>query len=207
MPWTTAKAVLITAPAADVLTLAEVKQHLRVDHSDEDDVITRCRDAAINQLDPAAGGWLGRALRLQTWELRLDGFPCHEIPLPYPPFSEIVSFKYDDTGGIERALAVTTGYRILGFTAGDQPPRQPVRLAPPYMTYWPATRSDVQTVRIQWKCGYVAAATDPLSSDIKNWLLMAAATFYANRETMVVGAPVFKLPDHVINSIFNHRVP
>jgi uncharacterized phiE125 gp8 family phage protein len=70
--------VLITPPAADVLSRDEVKQHLRVDFSDDDALIDGFIAAAVNQLDPAAGGWLGRSLRPQTWELRLPSFWQHD---------------------------------------------------------------------------------------------------------------------------------
>src|SRR5690606_35307910 len=77
--------VLITAPTAAVVTMGEAKRHLRVDHDDDDALIGGMIAGVVEHLDPAGKGWLGRALQPQTWELRLDAFPCGPITLPYPP--------------------------------------------------------------------------------------------------------------------------
>jgi uncharacterized phiE125 gp8 family phage protein len=81
--------VLITAPTDDVLTLTELKTALSITSDTQDDLLETLRDAVTETLDPASGGWLGRALRPQTWELRLSQFPyAAGIDLPFPTHTE-----------------------------------------------------------------------------------------------------------------------
>ena len=51
----TSSPVRTVAPAADVVTLAEAKAHLRVEHTEEDALITTYLLADITRL----GGWTG----------------------------------------------------------------------------------------------------------------------------------------------------
>jgi uncharacterized phiE125 gp8 family phage protein len=156
---------LITAPTADVISLEEAKAQLRIAAEDEsqDDLIEAIVAACVAQLDPAAGGWLGRALRPQTWELRLDQFPACEIELPHPPLISVDSFVYDDSSGVEQTMAVTTNYRIFGQgTMGK------ASLRPPYNGSWPTSRSDFESVRVRFTCGYDETADpDMLPTSIK----------------------------------------
>lgn len=57
---------LITPPASPVVSLADLKAHLRVDHSDEDALIASLEAAAVSYLD-GWGGVLGRCILAQTW--------------------------------------------------------------------------------------------------------------------------------------------
>jgi hypothetical protein len=67
----------INPPTEPVLTLADAKPHLRVDHNDDDSLITALIAAATARLD-GRDGILGRWLRQQTWEL----FPARQLPAP-----------------------------------------------------------------------------------------------------------------------------
>ena len=61
----------ITAPTLLVVSLVEAKAHLRVDVSDDDDLITAC----IHSATALAEQYTNRAIAPQTWELTLDAFP------------------------------------------------------------------------------------------------------------------------------------
>lgn len=58
---------LITPPTGPVVSLADLKAHLRVDGADEDTLIASLEAAAVAYLD-GWGGVLGRAILPQTWE-------------------------------------------------------------------------------------------------------------------------------------------
>jgi hypothetical protein len=163
----TGSRALITPPTAAVMTLEACKAALGIVGAGQDAILAAALNATVAQLDPAEGGWLGRALRPQTWELRLPGFVDHgcrhprydagAIALPYPKLISIESFKYDDAGGTERTLALNTDFRILGAgTFGKQ------AVAPLYNRCWPIARCDAESVRIRFQCGYAAAVdADP----------------------------------------------
>ena len=58
-------------PAAEPVTLAEVKNHLRIAHDSENDLLQGLIRAAREDLERATG----MALIDQTWRLVLDGWP------------------------------------------------------------------------------------------------------------------------------------
>lgn len=180
---------LITPPTADVVTLAEVKAQLRVTDSSQDTFIDAIRIASINQIDPAGGGWLGRALRPQTWELRLSSFMgvsvhhqgnrhCehgarHVITLPFAPLVTLDSLKYDDMAGVEHTLVQDTDFRILGLgTLGKQ------GVAPLYGQWWPIARPTAESVRIRFTAGYATTPSDTLPTPIKQGVLLMAKSLY-----------------------------
>lgn len=152
---------LITAPTEDVISLEEAKAQLRETATNHDDMIAALIDAAVSQIDPAGGGWLGRALRPQTWELRGDGFPWYSIELPYPPLISVDSVKYDDGDGVEQTLIEGVGFRVIGLGG-----RNRAEIAPIYNGYWPSSvRCDSESVRIRFTAGYPISSGDSPSVD------------------------------------------
>lgn len=218
-----ARTILITAPTEDVVSLADMKKHLRVDHNDDDALIESYTAAVVDQIDAAGGGWLGRALRPQTWELRLPGFPysCSSNPLgaielPYPPFTSVESVKYDDTNGVEQTLAEGMGFRVIGLADDAPPPLHKISVAPLFNSYWPTARADVDTVRIRFVAGYepAVAGDDPhddyLPPRVDAWVKLVVGSLYENRESVVVnriGQTVIPaLPDHILAMLSTLRV-
>jgi len=209
---------LIQPPSDDVITLEEAKAHLRVDHSDDDELIERLIKGTVNLLDPAGGGWLGRALRPQVWRLSGDGFPTgyagsgygrnfrryDEIELPYPPLIAVDSFVYDDANGVEQELIEGTHFRVI-----PSGPKNKARVLPIYNGAWPSSvRGDVESVRIEFSAGYpVASGDDPesLPEPIRVWLLMKLGTLYEHRDEM--SAPQSAaLPPWIENQIETFRI-
>ncbi|MBR0855661.1 head-tail connector protein [Bradyrhizobium liaoningense] len=213
-----AAAVLVTAPTAAVLTREEVKQHLRVDFDDDDDLIDGFIQAAVGQIDPTAGGWLGRALRPQTWELQLPGFcqagctiyGADAIVLPYPPLISVDRVSYVDPAGATQTLAAGTGYRVLG-----QGSLHRQAIAPLYGERWPSARSDAGSVKIRFTSGYPVAdpnanpvVVDRLPAPVKAWLKLYIGSLYQNRESVVSDTreQAVELPAHIMAMISTYRV-
>ena len=75
---------LVTPPSTEVVSLADLKAHLRVTSSIEDDLIASLGNAARAYLD----GWngvIGRCIMPQTWKVTaLAG----EVTLPFPDVTE-----------------------------------------------------------------------------------------------------------------------
>lgn len=152
--------VVISQPESPLVSLDEVKAHLRVEDDDDDTMITGLIHAAITEFEDPNLGWLGRSLSQRELELRLERFPCHRhICLPRGPLFEdpqdgyAVEVKYDDPAGVEQTLAGTV-YRLL------DPETVGARLALRVGQNWPATLwsgCDSNAVRISYTAGY---ATD-----------------------------------------------
>ena len=78
--------IRIAAPASEPLALADAKAHCRVDHTDDDALITALIVAAREQAEHETG----RALVTQTWELVHDAFP-EAFVLRKPPVASVTS--------------------------------------------------------------------------------------------------------------------
>jgi uncharacterized phiE125 gp8 family phage protein len=166
---------LITPPSVAVMTRADVKTMLGIATTTQDGMIDAALLAAVDGLDPASGGWLGRALRPQQWELRLGAFPKCEIELPNPPLITVDAFVYDDQGGTTHTMVAGTNYRILRVGAlGKQ------ALAPLYNQLWPVARKDRETVRVKYTAGYSATPPDLLPPRIKQAIALAIRGLLSN---------------------------
>jgi uncharacterized phiE125 gp8 family phage protein len=168
---------LITGPTDSVLTLADCKTALGITDTSQDDMITALIDAVVGSLDPATGGYLGRALRPQTWEYRLDSFPGREIEIPYPPLISITSVKYDDFSGTEQTLTEGTDFNVIALDDFDN-----ARIAVPYASIWPVPRRYPESVRIRFQSGYATTPADSLPKAIKSAIALCVRSLLNNAE-------------------------
>ena len=165
---------LITAPAADPVTLAEAKAHLRVDHSDEDATINGLIKAATSYLD-GRSGILGRCLVTQTWEETFDAFPTNAIELPLGPVASVTSVKYLDQAGAEQTLSagvytVDTASLVARIVSDDA---------------WPATKATANAVTVRYVAGTASAS---IPGAIRHAILLLVGHWYENRQPAAEGS-------------------
>ncbi len=172
----------LSAPATEPLALAEAKLHLRVDAdlTDDDTLISALIVAARQQAEHRTG----RALISQQWRLGLDQFPDDSLELPKPKLVSVQSVTYLDSNGTRQTLA-GGDYEVITDEMVGQ-------LVPAFGKSWPSCREHPGSVRVDYTCGFGAAADVPQS--IKAWMLLAIATWYENREALTAGQPVAELP-------------
>jgi uncharacterized phiE125 gp8 family phage protein len=168
---------IITPPATFPVTLAEAKEHLHVDHTEEDALIQAYIAAATSHAEV----FTGRAFMTQTLELVIDSF-VNEIEIPRPPLQAVVSIVYDDAAGVSQALSENTDYAVDNVSE----PGWVVAIN----GEWPATIDAINAVRIRYIAGYAAGPT----SDIKAAILLTVGSLYAFRETMSVGLITAMMP-------------
>lgn len=95
-------------PPAEIITLSEAKQFLRVEHVTDDSLI----EAAITAVRQFAEDYTGRSLATQEWELvYLDYLPAR-IWLPMPPAQSITSLVTEDNDGQATTISATQ-YRLV----------------------------------------------------------------------------------------------
>ncbi len=180
--------------ATSILTLAEVKTHLRVDHSNEDTHITRLRDAAVV--------WCQEFTRRQfinaTKTLVMDGFPA----VIYPPVSSLVSVT---TVSYEAPDNTTTTLSSSGYDVDIT--REPGRIVTAFGESWPATRAEINAVTVTYVAGY-GASTDDTPDAIKTAVLMLIAHLYENRESVILAVRIepFEVPMGVKMLLGPYRV-
>ena len=165
---------LITAPSTLPVTLAEAKAHLRIDHADEDALIT----ALIETATAGAEHETGRALMAQTWEIALDAFP-DAVELTRTPVQSITSVTYANADGAQTVLSDA----LYSLDAADE--FGWAYVVPAYAGAWPETRDEINAVKVRYVAGYADAESVPAA--IKSWILLQVGAMYAHRESDVIG--------------------
>ena len=89
-------------PGAEPVTLAELKQYLRLGHASEDELLAGLIRAAREDLERATG----LALIEQGWRLALDRVPPNGIVLlPRHPVREVTAVTFYDADGVAHVLS------------------------------------------------------------------------------------------------------
>lgn len=186
--------VLETAPAV-LVDLADAKRHCRVEHDEENALITSLVAAATSHLDGWDGVLRGRALGTQTWR---QDFTCFadRISLPLAPVQSVTSIKYYDFDGVLQTVA-PADYALFEDALS------------PYVCLasgasWPASvQSRVNAVQIVFLAGYVDVGKVP--DPIKQAILLLVGHWYENREAVNVGNITTELPMAVAALIAPYR--
>lgn len=174
---------LITAPAAEPVTRANVKIKLGIAATDTSS------DTQIDWMIPSARRVVeqktNRALITQTWSLYLDKFP-DIIYLPLGNVQSVTYIKYIDTTGSVITLA-SANYQIDIINV-------PARLAPSYdIGSWPTTRdSTFNSVEIQFIAGYGLAASIP--DDIIEAMYRIIGHWLNNQTALEHGTSITRIP-------------
>lgn len=178
------KPVLITAPAVPLVSLEEAKAHCRVDHDDENAILTGLVTAATSLLD-GYSGVLGRALINQTWRVNLCSWPPCRIRLPLSPVSAISSIKYFDAANVERTLNAAN-YALFEDAQS------------PYAGWasnasLPSLFEREDAIAVEFVAGYGDAPED-VPEAIRLAAKLLVGDFYENREASIVGTTAEELP-------------
>jgi len=184
-------ATIVTAPALEPVTLAEAKDYLRVDSSDE--------DALIQALIKAAREWVehytGRALISQTWDAFWDTW-CDPFIAPLSPLQSVTTLKYTDDNGTQQTLANT----VYSVDTDAVPGK--VWLA--YNQTWPTARAIPNTIEMRFISGHGDNPSD-VPHSIRTAIKILCDDRWQHRESEVIGASVEELPV-VQNLLCNYRV-
>ena len=169
--------ILTTPPAAEPLTLAEAKDHLRIGSSDTSD------DMIVSALIAAARRWaeeeLGASIITQTWQLTLSGFPCDSEPIRVPrgPVQSVTSVSYLDSDSQTQTFA-STDYLLEQRLLADE-------IWLKYLKTWPITVEQRNAVTVVFVAGYGDASTD-VPEDLRRAMLLRLGDLYRNREGQIV---------------------
>ena len=166
--------ILITAPALEPVTLAEVKAWLKQDSADD--------DALISALIVAARASVERATRLQliaqTWRLYASRWPFldpsglqgWQMELPLAPVSSVVSVTTYDQFDVSTVVP-PVNYRLTHSQYGP-------RLVFPYLPAAPGRLSE--GIAIDVIAGFGSLATD-VPEPLRQAIRLLTAHLYANR--------------------------
>ena len=167
------KLTLKTPPATDPVTLAEVKAHLNITHTDDDDLLGEYLETAIAALD-GRDGMLGRGLVNQVWTLALPGF-ASEIRLPLPPTQSVGAITYIDLDGQTQSLP-ENAYAVSGIGGLNW-----AVIRPATGQAWPTTAEGEEVVTVEFTAGFGTAADVP--APIRHAIKEHVSRLYEDRES------------------------
>lgn len=156
---------------ADIITTADLKAHLRVDHSDEDTFIEALRDAAVEYAESYCNVKLGD----RTAVYYTDAFPNY-MEIPVGPVQAISGITYNTDRDTTATLDTSYYYYELV--------RQPARISfisPPSVEEY--THNGVQ---IACTIGYPEA---DIPKAIKHAIRLMVGHWYENRRQVVMAKP------------------
>lgn len=207
--------VIVTPPAAEPITLDELKRRLRITETDDDDDLAEMLTAARAyaemytrrqfmpatfkavldrfprpSLETSSANWYGPAWGTGPGPMTMqkpEGRTGFEIFLPNPPLIEVDSITYIDGDGVQQTLDPSQ-YIVDNIS-------EPARIVPAVGASWPTTQNRINAVEIVFKAGFADAASVP--PPIRSWIIARVGTLYENRETVAVGARIVvaELPD------------
>jgi uncharacterized phiE125 gp8 family phage protein len=173
--------VRTVAPASPLVTLDDAKAHLRVDGSDEDELIGGVIASAIQHLD-GRDGITGRALVTQTWRLDTCSPPSSRIYLDVPPVQAISQVQYRSGGQL---VTWASNQWRLAFEG------RRAKLVANDGVSWPGTDDREDAWQVTFVAGYGAPADVP--APIRSAALLLIGSWYQQREQHLAGS-VSELP-------------
>lgn len=182
--------ILLTAPAAEPLSLAEAKAFLRVEHNDDDDVIGALIASARIHVEAQTR----RALVSQSWRLVLDAWPAEgRLSVRPAPLQALSAARVYDGGGEATTLDLQN---FVVDTAGSQLTFAPWALAQPGRA--------VAGIELDVMAGYGDTAAD-VPEPLRQAVRLLVAHWYENRGLATLGA-VTVLPATVAALIAPYRM-
>jgi uncharacterized phiE125 gp8 family phage protein len=195
---TIVNSVVTDEPDSEPLTLAEVKEYLKLDpdFTDEDTLLT----ASIKSARLFVENRCNRSLIKQVRTQYMDSFPlCDEVQLLYGPLLDVSgtiirSVKYYDTNDTLQTMS-SSDYWI---DSKSSIPRIVVKNS------WPALKSRPNAVEIEFNCGYGTDGS-AVPSDYKDAMWYYIAERYENRVPEVAGVTIGKF-ELTIDNILAKRI-
>lgn len=184
---------MITGPVDEPVLLTEAKVHLRVDGSDEDELILDLITGARIWVEQ----YCRRALVSQTWELRLDSWPSGDVYLPMPPLASVTSIKGTDENGVETTVAASN-YAVDIYS-------EPGRVRLKSTGAWPGTALGPNGFAVRYVAGY--GDMDSVPRIFKTAILLIVGHLYENREeVLAVGYVPYNVPMGTKSLLWPYRV-
>jgi uncharacterized phiE125 gp8 family phage protein len=188
---------LDTAPAVFPVTVADLKDHLRVSNTASDTYLAAILAAAADELDGPTGK-LRRALISQTWRAYERDWPIYDrfgvdrINLPLPPLQSVTSVKYYDADNALQTLP-TSAYHVVISTDGEGCIERVEGQT------WPTVYERPDAIEIEFIAGYGDAETD-VPDAIRHAVRLIVGDMFADRGDAAMQAHIQKSGTNVIVS-------
>lgn len=179
---------LVTPPETEPVSLAETKQHARIDE-DTDNNLVASLIVAARQL---AETFTRRAFITQTWKMNLDAWPGGEVELPKAPLQSVTSVTTYDDADVATVFAAS-GYYVDTDT-------KPGRIVLRDSSTWPDVERVGNGIAIVYKAGYGDQPSD-VPAAIRLAILQTIAHLYQHR-----GDASVMMPETAANLLMGYRI-
>lgn len=157
-----------TTPQPPV-TLSQVKQHLRVDIDDDDDLLQTYLFGAVDWAETT----MNRAVSLRQFLVTRDRFPVGLWRLPMGKVASIESVEYIDDDGVTQ----TWDGSPLPYEL-DNASNYAARLRPARNQAWPTTGDYLAAARVTINAGWT---TTTIPYEVRQSILLKVGSFYESR--------------------------
>jgi len=139
MPWT-----LKEAPSEEPVTLSEVKNHLRIEHTDHDTMLKGLIQASREYVEQVTS----RAIVEQTRIAYFKDWPVNYFELPGSPLLSVTEVRYTNTDGSSNTFG-SDNYHVVTSI-------EPGRVVLGYSKTWPSDTllHERYPIEIEFKAGY-----------------------------------------------------
>lgn len=163
-----------TAPLFEAVSVEELKRQLRIEHTDQDELLAEIIDRAV----AASEANTGRVYCRSTIIAYLDEYPEEgEIEIEKGPVDAIASVKYLAPGAVVYTTVLPAKYQLdnAGLTA---------RLR--FLESFTADSDKMNTVEIEYTSGWASAGEIP--KDLASAVILRASESYLNPENQAVNS-------------------
>jgi uncharacterized phiE125 gp8 family phage protein len=170
---------------AEPVSLAAMKDYLKVEHADEDALISLLIVTARRYAELLTG----QIIAQRTF--RVDAAQFGDGVLPLSPVVSVSAVQYIDANGLLQTLAGSTFFPF---------PLSPQIFPPP--AGWPVIKSNTPNA-VQITC---TAGMNPVPEDIVSWVMLRVATAYENREAVTDLKAQGELPRSFVDALLDPYV-
>lgn len=184
----------VVQPVEEPVSLAEAKQHLRVDHDADDTLIMRLIATARVDCENTAR----RCFVTQTRELVFESWPTSPgFRLPMPPLQSIESITYKDQDGATQTYPASSYFVYPNIEPGS--------VVLKLNASWPSVQlAPGPAITCRYVAGYGLAVAVP--EHYKSAMLLMIGHLYENREAVITGTVATALPLAVESLLTQERM-
>ena len=172
---------LVTPAAIAPVSLEEGLSDLRIDNSDEDDLI----EAYIRAATEFCSEVVGRKLINEVWKYSIRFVGDGKIELPFQPVSELIEVQYFDNDNASQTIPLNNFY-VYNYDT--------VSTIEPVLDYtWPLSYNRRDAINITFKTGY-GDNPESVPETIRRAIRLMVVHMYEIRSPIMVGPNVIEVP-------------